>query len=187
MDICRFIEKVNITDWQKFDYYYYFNYRCDSINSFAETVPPTLIALALVDEESDELLCMEVLERLGKSRTDFIANALIGSNVRFAIGNDHASSYYPVTREALPFIIEVAVGGNHIVARACAINTLIDLYYFCPDVCPDELSDELMKFVKEAIRNMVEEHRDNFLRLAIDDARTKSLISDLLDIIDESN
>jgi len=181
MDINRFIENVNSVDWHKFDYTELSNRRYDGIYSFAQTVPTSLIALALVDKESDELLYIEGLERFGLKRTDFIANAPIDSNIKFAIGNEHRGTYYPIILEVLPFIVEVALLGNHVVSRTCAINTLIDLYHFYPD----DGSEEMLNFVKKTIEDVIVEHRENFIKFAESDMRNKTLIEDLLCIVEE--
>ena len=188
MDVKRFIEKVNGADWQRFDDAEYFRFKSDDINSFAQTVPLALIALALADKESNEQINMESLKKQGISRTDFIANYLIGSCIMFAIGNDHRGTYYPVVREALPFIIEVALYGNHVVARACAIDTLIDLYCFEPEVygmdSKDDL-DELSRFVRKSISDVVSAQRNSFMQFAIDDKRNKMLIEQLFSYCDK--
>jgi len=183
MDICRFIESVNNTDWQRFDGAKYFQNRYDGVNSFAKIVPQALIDLALVDKESNELLDMGFLERTGKSRADFIANAPICSNLMFAIGNDHAGEYYHVARGALPFILEVAVYGNHLISRTCAINILIDLYCFGPEGG----SDDLEVFVKTSIENAINMHRENFSIFFASDMRNKELMKDLFAIVDEKD
>ena len=183
MDINSFVERVNSTNWQKYDDAKYFQYRYDGINSFAQTVPQALIALALVDKESDELLDMNLLKRIGKSRTDFISNAPICSNLMFAIGNDHAGYYYPVALEALFFIIEVALYGNHVVARNCAIDSLINLYYFASD----DDSGELTTTVKKTIKNMIIRHKDNFIKFTVDDKRCNAIVDDLVGIIDDGS
>ena len=188
MDVKGFTERVNGADWQRFDDAEYFKFRFDGINSFAQTVPPTLIALALADKESDEQINMKSLKKQGISRADFIANYPIGSSVRFAIGNDHRGTYYPVIREALPFIIEVALYGNHAVARACAIDTLVDLHCFEPEVCgidsKDDL-DELLRFVRKSISDVVSAQRNSFMQFAVDDKRNKMLIEQLFSYCDK--
>lgn len=187
MDIAKFIENVNGVDWQKYDDAEYFKYRYDGINSFAQTAPMPLIALAAADNESDELLYKPLVENFDKFH--FSANGYISHNVLCAIGNDHSGNYYPVAREALPFIIEVALYGNHLVARNCAINILIDLYYFSPGNFheDEETANELEQCVSKTIRDMIAEHRGNFLKFAIDDTRNKSLIEGLLCIVDEQD
>lgn len=151
MDISRFIEKVNSTDWQNYDDPEYFRYRYDGICSFAQTVPSLLIALAALDNESDEL------------------NDLNGQ-IRFAVGNDHRGTYYPVIREVLPFIVEVALFGNHVEARASAICVMEDWYFFDPEIYPkndsnDLLENELLEFVETTIRNLME-YRENLMNFA---------------------
>lgn len=178
MNVQRFIKNVNNADWQKYDDAKYFQYRHDGISSFAKTVPQALINLALVDKESDELLDIRLLERIGKVRADIISNAPIRSNLMFAIGNDHAGVYYPVAREALPFIIEVAIDGNHLVSRTCAIDGLIDLYYFGPE----DDSGDLCRFVQGNIENTIVVYRENFASFFASDVRNEGLMNSLFAI-----
>ncbi|MCL2365175.1 MAG: hypothetical protein FWC71_10985 [Defluviitaleaceae bacterium] len=172
MEINNFIERVNNANWQKYD---------NGINSFAQTVPQTLIDLARVDQESDELLDLRLIERLGESRANMIANAPIGSNLLFAIGNDHAGSYYAVAQVALPFIIEVALYGNHIVARTCAINCLIDLYHF-----ESEDGLEVEKYVREQIKEAINVNKENFTSFFASDKRNNDVMIYLFEITDEA-
>ena len=176
MDINSFIENVNSVDWQKFDDDRYFRYRFDGINSFAQIVPQSLIALALAERESEEGIC-----QVAGIIPDLLLNASITSSVMFAIGNDHSGTYYPVIRSALPFIIQIALSGNHVVSKNCAINILIDLYNFCPE----DGSNELMEFVQKTIKDMIIENKESFHKFAVDDVRNKSLIESLTSIVDE--
>jgi len=150
-------------------------------------VPKPLIALATVDFECDKMIYKPFGKEIDTSVVDFSANGTVCSTLLFAIGNDHSGSYYPVAREALPFIIEVALYGNHLVARNCAVNILIDLYYFGPHVCRYDDADELMEYVKSTIRGVIEKHREVFLKLISLDIRNKALIENLLCIGDEQD
>ena len=170
MDINRFIENVNNVDWKKFDDAEYFKYRYDGINSFAQTVPQILIALATVDKESDDLYRLD-------------------GRVRFAVGNDHRGTYYPVIREALPFIIEVALYGNHSEAQTCAICVIEDLYFFYPEIYPENdsnelLENELLEFVETTIKDLIAEHRENLLDFASGN-QCEKFIGRFLSIVDE--
>jgi len=69
-----------------------------------------------------------------------------------AVGNNHAGFYYPVVKEALPFIIEVALDGNNVFSRRCAINTLIDFNHFS---CHPEDS-EVEEFIARTLRAIFE-------------------------------
>ena len=162
MDINQFIIDVNAVNWRTFT-----------------DVPSRLKALALADKESREGIDF----RIKGEGFDLLLNAKIKSGVLDAIGNNHCGSYCQVVEDTLPFIIEVALYGNHVVARNCAINALIDLYSFCPDV---DTSDDLESIVKGTIRDAISKNKANFMKFADDDKRNISLIHDsLMSIIDE--
>ncbi|MCL2400594.1 MAG: hypothetical protein FWC91_12725 [Defluviitaleaceae bacterium] len=169
MNIEQFIAAVKRVDWYSFG---------SSIYYIPENVPNALIALALADKESKE-----GIYHIENIKCDLLLNAPISSNVMFAIGNDHCGSYYPAVREALPFIVQVALLDNHLVAKNCATNILIDLYHFCSDSGDKNLET----FVKGTIRNVISSNRENFTKVAVDDARNKSLIESLMSIVDEVN
>jgi len=84
---------------------------------------------------------------------------------------------------ALPFIIEVALYGNHVVARNCAINILIDLYYFDPEYAPQELQES----VRKTIEDVIEENRANFEEFVAEYPRNATLIKSLWRIHDEKD
>jgi len=167
MDIKQFITEVETANWYSYNGPTYYR---------PKDAPSSLISLALADKESTEgKYHIEGVE------ADLNLNPKITNDVLFAIGNNHSGSYYPAVREALPFIVQIALFGNHVVARNCAINILIDLYYFCAD-CTDTDSDpiELEQFVKEAINRAVIDNRESFEKLVINDVRNKSLIEESL-------
>jgi len=167
-DFALEVKKVNWHDFKGSEYYK------------PEEVAISLIALSAADEESKE-----GIHKIEGVEADLLLNAKITQEVGFAIGNFHSGTYYPAIRKALPFIIQIALSGNHLVARNCAINILIDIYYFCPE-CNDGSDSEkdLMVFVKSAIKNMVSENRDIFVKFATDNPRNESLIKSLLEIIE---
>ena len=169
MDINQFISDVNSINWHSYcreDYQ-------------PERVPISLIALARADQESKE----GIYQRAG-TEVDLLLNAKIKSDVMFAVGNDHRGTYYPVARRALPFVIQIALYGFHVVARNCAINILIDLFYFCSDCDSDDM---LNKFVKDEIKSTIIANRENFKKFAADDKRNGSLIESLMGIADDSH
>jgi hypothetical protein len=169
MDVEQFISEVKAMDWRGFSGTAY--YKPDEVTA-------ALLSLACADEESTAgIYKIEGLE------SDLLLNAKIKSDVMYAIGNDHSGAYYPAVRGALPFIVQVALNGNHCVARNCAINILIDLYYFEPD--GDE--PELENYVRETIKKTIAEHRNNFLEFATDNQMNNSLIESLLCIADEQD
>ena len=122
----------------------------------------------------------EGIYQLIGTEPDLLLNAEITNDVIDSIGNNHAGSYYPAVRDALPLIVHVALQGNHAVSRNCAINILIDLYRFYPD----NQSIDLRELVQRTIKNVIMENRSNFGQFAIDDARNKSLINSLMCIVD---
>ena len=156
MDIEQFTLEVKAVEWDRYIGPLYYN---------PDDVSISLISLALADQESKErIIQIEGIE------ADLLLNAKITSDVMFAIGNDHSGTYYPAVRAALPFIIQVALYGNHVVARNCAINILIDLYAFTPD----DGSNELLKFVQATIEKVIIENRESFTKFADDDKRNQS-------------
>jgi len=163
MDTAQFESEVMAIDWGIF--------KCGPFYEPAK-VPAALMALALAEQETKEGIYQ------GGAEAEFLANAKIESDLLFAIGNDHRGTYYPVVKWALPFIVQVALYGNHMVARNCAINALIDLYCFGSEYG----SEALPKFVKGTIEKTVIENKDNFIKFVNDDIRNKSLIEDLLSI-----
>jgi hypothetical protein len=56
----------------------------------------------------------------------------VGSEFRFAVGNDHAGTYFPVVLAALPFILEIILNGPP-EARNAALAIVEDLTYFQPE------------------------------------------------------
>jgi len=160
MDIMNFKAEVQAIDWRGL-----------------EDVPTKLIELALATQESKD--CIHQIEGVN---VDFLSNANVTNGVMSAIGNDHSGVYYAVARDALPFIIQVALFGNHMVARNCAINLLIDLFYFYPNNPSDE---DLRIFVRKTIKNTIVENMDNFNSFASKDTRNNSLICSLFEIADE--
>ena len=169
MDIKRYKEEVSAVDWHKYGGSLYYE---------PNKVPTALLALAIADTESAE----GIWKIEGMEPPNLLLNAKIKSDLLFAIGNNHSGAYYQAVQEALPFIIQVSLFGNHEVARNCAINILIDLYYFCP---VSGSSEELLRFVKETIKRTVNDNEENFRQFSNDYSRNKSLVTDLFGIIDE--
>jgi len=170
MDVDKLITAISTINWHYYNDEFY----------YPERVSISLLALAYADQELKEGIYLRADENYEK--VNLLLNAKISSDVLFAIGNNHRGTYYPVVREALPFIIQIALHGNHIVAINCAINILIDLYYFCSD----DGSKELESFVKETIRTTIKENKSYFQQLSIEDPRHKSLIGSVMGIIDDS-
>jgi len=170
MDIDKFIEEVASVDWRKYDKPEYFQYRYDGINSFAQTIPQALISLALVQKEEDKY-CEVPVTGGGTALSPKYFDVLD------AVGSNSRGCYYPVIRDALPFIIKIALYGNSAAARNCAIDCLIDLYSFCPE----HGLDDLQVFV----RTSMEQKKDDFIKLSITDKQNKDLINELIESINE--
>lgn len=56
------------------------------------------------------------------------------NKVLFAVGNNHAGTYYPAILEAADILIEIEQKAEVPESRKCAHEILTDLYYFCADV-----------------------------------------------------
>ena len=139
LDIDKFIENINKTDWHKYDNQY------DGISSFAPAVAEALIWLALVEKEEDMY-----------HQLPTVGGGTAVSNKYFivldAVGNNHAGFYYPVVKEALPFITEAALDGNSIFSRLCAVNILSELNHFSCYPGDSEVED----FVARTLRTLFE-------------------------------
>ena len=101
MDINKYIAEIRSIDW----------------HSYTNEVPKALISLACAEQESKGGIYQQ-----GNSDVDLLLNAKIANDMLSSIGNNHAGCYFPIVRDALPFIIQVSLFGNHLVARNCAIN-----------------------------------------------------------------
>ena len=161
MDTDRFIADVWAVDWSSFQEDYYKQ----------KEPQASLIALALATQES-----REGIHHIKGVIPELLLNTSIASNVMFAIGNGHRGTYYPIVREALTFIIQIALYGNHLVARNCAINIMVDLYHFEPEYAPAELQE----YVQHTIERSVLENRENFQEFADRNKENESLINHLL-------
>jgi len=110
--------------------------------------------------------------------------------VLYAIGNDHAGTYYPAVLETIPFLGEIVDGGSD-AAREGALDALIDLVgSFCPDpgfetvTTPQASTSDLKALVLLSVRE---------LRALVQVAATSSseqsrsgqLARDLLALLDE--
>ncbi|MBP6825557.1 MAG: hypothetical protein KA165_03260 [Saprospiraceae bacterium] len=156
MNTEKTIEKIKNIDWEEYNGPEYFS-------------PSEVI----------ESLCHLVLLTEDHQKPD------VYNSVLFAIGNNHAGTYYPVIREALHFILEVAVEGDSEVARNCALDILTDLYMsFVPD------TDESTKFTAAELKGFVEKEMKGYepvfleiLSAGKDSERNLNLILDILDAI----
>jgi len=132
-------------------------------------------------DDDDRILFLGVLGLSGswkrfplRSRSDCYG---VYNSVLFAIGNNHAGTYYPVAQEALCFILQVALHGNSEISRNCAINILWELFFFVPE----NGADELEEIVKREIAN----HKDEFLKLSYIDNKNSILLNEFVETISE--
>lgn len=167
MDINSFIKSIKKVDWDNYSNIKYFD---------SKKVIRSLYKLAKVDKES-----LKGIHRLRGSNLNYLMNAKICNDVLSSIGNNHRGTYYLPVKDALPFIIQIALNGDNIVSRNCAIDILIDLCSFSSE--PD--SKELTSFVQETIRLVIENNKNNFIEFAKTDTRNDELIKFLFTCIDE--
>jgi len=87
----------------------------------------------------------------------------VGDKLIYAIGNDHAGTYYPVVLGALDIIIGIEKCTQKKASKSCALAILNDLYYFEPDVANygDCTTSELKAYVREKLRLYSDESIDN--------------------------
>jgi len=144
LNIEQFIKEVNNVDWRKYDNPEYFQFMYNGISSFAETVPQALISLAVIKKDED--MYRELPTTGGGT-----ALSPKYFEVLDAVGHNGSGCYYPVIREALPFIITIALSGNSVAAKNSAINCLEELYEFYPERGFDELRTFVRKSIKKNI------------------------------------
>jgi len=172
MDINQFISDVNSVNWNEFGGSSFYK---------SEGISNTLIALARVGEQLQNV----DVDRFDEEEAKLLYSTEVTNNLLSAIGNNHRGSYYPATRKALPFIIQIAIDGNYMIAKNNAIFTLIDLYHFSPECSDGSTSEEELKeFVNGTIKTMISENRDIFVKFAKDYPSNAPLVTDLLEIID---
>lgn len=129
----------------------------------------------------------DAIRRLSAANTADAA-ALAYNAFLFAVGNNHAGTYFPVVIEALPFLEEIIREGSA-VARNAALDVLIDLVgSFEPD--PDfqwlctGLDDK--RLVRDVLRERVVALDDLITRFALDlsaEHETRERAGALLDLI----
>jgi hypothetical protein len=100
----------------------------------------------------------------------------------WAIGNNHAGTFYPVVLAVLPEIEQILMNGGSWAQRA-TIEALIDLGgSFVPEQGHETY---LGGSVQETLRAFIHSMRDHLVPLAVgDDARAKSAL-DLIELIDD--
>ncbi|MGL5437642.1 MAG: hypothetical protein ACRDBO_20020 [Lachnospiraceae bacterium] len=157
MDLRKYTAEVESKDLTEFKYNTYNN---------PENISQALLALAFVDKEEPD-------------NKGVVLAPSIYNNVLSAIGNNHSGTYYPVVLEALNFIIAVSLHGNNEISRNCAINILIELFFFSPE----NVSKELAKVVKMEITK----NKENFIYLSCTDEKNRNLLNELVECISEDN
>jgi hypothetical protein len=85
-------------------------------------------------------------------------NSGLGSEVRYAIGNDHRGTYYPAALEAIDLIVEIEKHSELVAARKCDATILNDLYYFRLELGSDDT--QLYEAIESIIREKLEPYSD---------------------------
>ena len=152
------IERLATTDWHKYD---------------GQKKPDD----NHVREALEELICLENESLLYK----------VQDNLLFAIGNNHRGTYYPVTIQAIEFIIYVAIDSDSEVARYASLETLILIYYTfsAENECYDQLSvDQVENLVYTSIESFIHrfQHR---LTDTFESERNKQTLSELVELIEK--
>lgn len=125
-----FEEKVKRIDWQKY--------------VGPEYYAPNKLIDALIDlNEFDESNARHGLD----------------NKVLFAVGNNHAGTYYPAILEAADLLVEIYEHSDSEDARKCAYAILSDLYYFCPELGTynKHSYEEIEQFVKDKLKPYADE------------------------------
>ncbi len=106
------------------------------------------------------------------------------NDVLYTVGNNHRGTYYPMIKEILPIIINLAEKSEFEIVRNCSLEVIIDLYCFEPELYSyNKISHEdLLSFVKTIIQQFLKQHK------RIDSDRNILLIVELDEyILEESN
>jgi hypothetical protein len=140
-----FEEKVRSIDWTKYLEPEY--YDPEKMYYIPDKTISALIKLSQYDED--------------ESNAEFCSG--IGSEVRFAKGNDHRGTYYPAALEAIDLIIEIEKHSEIEAARKCAYYILNDWYYFQLEIGNDDkqLYVAIESNIKEKLRPYADEHITN--------------------------
>ncbi len=77
----------------------------------------------------------------------------LDNKVLFAVGNNHAGTYYPAILSAVDIIIEIERSSDIEPARKCANAILNDLYYFQPELGSynKHSYEQIEKIIKEKL------------------------------------
>ncbi|GAB2814482.1 hypothetical protein [Ferruginibacter profundus] len=106
----------------------------------------------------------------------------IYNDVLFALGNNHAGTYYPVIAAVLPLITKLLQSSQYELVRNCILEILSEWYYsFEPEPGAFTIStaEELEHFVRTHIRDLITETEWN------DSERNMKLIADFCDYFNE--
>lgn len=117
----------------------------------------------------------------------YAATERASSNVLFAVGNDHAGTYYPVVLRIIPFLAEILEHGTQR-AKQLTLDVLIDL---CASFCPEPGFATMIGVDGEAVEVpvLLDAEVRGLLPLArsLDapphDARTRLLARELIDTL----
>lgn len=110
-------------------------------------------------DPSKTITALILLNQFNGMKNDLAAD--IGSKVRFAIGNDHRGTYYPVALEAIDLIIEIEKHSQKEKARKCAKNILNDLHYFQLEM--NDKNKNLYDSINNSIREKLSPYSDENL------------------------
>jgi hypothetical protein len=79
--------------------------------------------------------------------------------VLFAVGNNHAGTYYPAILEATDILIEIEQESKTPESRECARAILTDLYYFCAEVgtYTGHSAEQIESFVRGKLESYADE------------------------------
>lgn len=87
----------------------------------------------------------------------------LDNKVLFAVGNNHAGTYYPAILEAADLIIEMEKHSSLESVRKCANAILNNLYYFEPELgtYSKHRAEEILKFVKLKLNEYADEPKQS--------------------------
>jgi hypothetical protein len=111
----------------------------------------------------------------------------IQSDFLLAIGNNHRGTYYPVTIQAIEFIVLIAIEGKTEIARYAALEILILIY------CTFNAENENYKLltreeIENSVDSIIESFKVKFEQRILDiseSERNKETLSELLESIEE--
>lgn len=83
----------------------------------------------------------------------------LDNKVLFAVGNNHAGTYYPAILEAADILIEIEHNSEVPESRKCARAVLADLYYFSAEVgtYAGHSAEQIESFVRSRLKHYADE------------------------------